>query len=126
MAGYKVVSDYTQNVSSNTNVQVFVRARPTQSGSDGAVLEEKFGIRANDPRRIEINQGRNGAEDRSHAFSFDKVFWTNSRQEDIFSVVCQHQVEACVNGYNSCAFAYGQTGSGKVTDETTDCQCLCL
>jgi len=47
------------------------------------------------------------------SFQFDKVFWTNAKQEDVFDISCRAQVDHVMNGYNSCCFAYGQTGSGK-------------
>ena len=113
---YKVVSDYTQGVAANTNVQVFVRARPPASGADTAALAENFGITAKDPKRIEVKRHSPGssAEGREHAFSFDQVFWTDCQQDELFRAACQHQVKHCIDGYNSCNFAYGQTGSGKV------------
>jgi hypothetical protein len=107
---YKIVADYTMGVSTNTNLQVFVRARPPAKGDDSKELASKFGISPSDPRRIELNNPTGG----DHAFSFDKVFWTNTTQEEMFSTVCQKQVDHCLRGYNSCSFAYGQTGSGKV------------
>ena len=111
---YKVVSDYTQNVSTNTNVQVFVRARPPGRGDvDGKALAERFGISSKDPKRIEVKNRTAVGGVGEHAFSFDRVFWTDTAQEEIFSTVCRDQVDHAMRGYNSCAFAYGQTGSGK-------------
>ncbi|CAM9832113.1 unnamed protein product, partial [Pylaiella littoralis] len=46
-------------------------------------------------------------------FSFDRVFWTECSQEEIFQAVAKPQVENILNGFNGCCFAYGQTGSGK-------------
>lgn len=109
-----VVSDYTKGISTNTNVQVFVRARPPAHQDDSKDLEALFGISARDPKRIEVKNRNTTGGVGEHAFNFDRVFWTQTRQEEIFASVCQQQVEHCVRGYNSCAFAYGQTGSGKV------------
>merc|ERR1719163_2168638 len=47
------------------------------------------------------------------AFQFDRVFGTESDQQEIFDTVSKPQVDHCLNGFNSCCFAYGQTGSGK-------------
>jgi hypothetical protein len=118
---YKVVSDYTQGVSSNTNVQVYVRARPPSaalSNLSPKELEEQFGISKRDPKRIEVKKAggtgdHGGGGDKEHAFSFDRVYWTDTAQEEIFNTVCKGHIEHCLKGYNSCAFAYGQTGSGK-------------
>ncbi|CAM9275507.1 unnamed protein product [Ectocarpus sp. 8 AP-2014] len=47
-------------------------------------------------------------------FSFDRVFWTECSQEEIFQqAVAKPQVENILGGFNGCCFAYGQTGSGK-------------
>ena len=65
-----------------------------------------------DPERTEDeNQQWGGVGE--HAFAFDTVFWTGSKQEEVFDVACRPQVEHVLQGYNACAFAYGQTGSGK-------------
>lgn len=45
-------------------------------------------------------------------FDFDKVFDTDSSQEQVFADVAPFVMSA-VDGYNVCVFAYGQTGSGK-------------
>ncbi|KAK7482767.1 hypothetical protein BaRGS_00025933 [Batillaria attramentaria] len=45
-------------------------------------------------------------------FSFDKVYTTESSQEEIFKDTCPI-ISSCVDGYNVCLMAYGQTGSGK-------------
>jgi len=108
---YKVVSDYTMGVSTNTNLQVFVRARPPAKGDDSKELAAQYGVSTAEPRRIELKNRTGTGGD--HAFSFDRVFWTGTSQEEIFSTVCQQQVDHCLRGYNSCSFAYGQTGSGK-------------
>eukprot|EP00614_Pseudopedinella_elastica_P021862 CAMPEP_0172638996 /NCGR_PEP_ID=MMETSP1068-20121228/216503_1 /TAXON_ID=35684 /ORGANISM="Pseudopedinella elastica, Strain CCMP716" /LENGTH=195 /DNA_ID=CAMNT_0013452013 /DNA_START=11 /DNA_END=594 /DNA_ORIENTATION=- len=120
MAGkYKVVSDYTQGLSTNTNVQVFVRARPPANVQNTKELEERFGISSRDPKRIQLTRHAKNQKhpddtrELENAFSFDRVFWCESKQEEIFNAMCKQQVDHCLGGYNSCAFAYGQTGSGK-------------
>jgi hypothetical protein len=107
---YKIVSDYTMGVSTNTNLQVFVRARPPAKGGDDQELAAKYGVAPSEPTRIELKNHGSGGD---HAFRFDRVFWTNTSQEEMFSTVCQKQVDHCLSGFNSCSFAYGQTGSGK-------------
>eukprot|EP01036_Dinobryon_divergens_P027569 gene27569-36366_t len=47
------------------------------------------------------------------SFQFDKVFWTDVKQEEVFDSACRVQVDRILDGYNCCCFAYGQTGSGK-------------
>ncbi|KAL2817491.1 P-loop containing nucleoside triphosphate hydrolase protein [Aspergillus cavernicola] len=49
----------------------------------------------------------------SGAFTFDRVFPMDSRQDDIFSFSIAPTVDDILNGYNGTVFAYGQTGAGK-------------
>lgn len=49
----------------------------------------------------------------SKEFLFDRVFDTESNQEDIFDVCAYNLVLGCFSGYNATILAYGQTGSGK-------------
>lgn len=46
-------------------------------------------------------------------FEFDKVFDTDTRQEDVFEEVVAPKVQDVLSGVNCTVFAYGQTGSGK-------------
>ena len=47
------------------------------------------------------------------AFTFDRVFDTDSRQSDVFDFSIRSTVDDILNGYNGTVFAYGQTGAGK-------------
>ncbi|KAL8948758.1 MAG: hypothetical protein Q9222_005083 [Ikaeria aurantiellina] len=47
------------------------------------------------------------------AFTFDRVFDTQSRQTDVFDFSIRSTVDDILNGYNGTVFAYGQTGAGK-------------
>lgn len=46
-------------------------------------------------------------------FQFDRVFGTDSTQEEVFEYTAKPFVAEIISGYNTCIFAYGQTGSGK-------------
>lgn len=46
-------------------------------------------------------------------FGFDRVFYDDSRQEEIFNVCARNLILGCFSGYNATILAYGQTGSGK-------------
>ncbi|CAO3592633.1 unnamed protein product [Absidia cylindrospora] len=46
-------------------------------------------------------------------FAFDKVFGSNTAQQEVFEYSIKSIVDDVVAGYNGTVFAYGQTGSGK-------------
>ncbi|RCH83326.1 hypothetical protein CU098_007812, partial [Rhizopus stolonifer] len=46
-------------------------------------------------------------------YAFDKVFGTNTPQQDVFEYSIKSIVDDVTAGYNGTVFAYGQTGSGK-------------
>ena len=46
-------------------------------------------------------------------FSYDSVYQTNCKQEDIYNESAFPLVESVLEGYNGTIFAYGQTGWGK-------------
>ncbi|KAI9300940.1 hypothetical protein BJ944DRAFT_243732 [Cunninghamella echinulata] len=47
------------------------------------------------------------------SFTFDYVFDTESKQEEVFTGVASNLVDRFVDGYNVTILAYGQTSSGK-------------
>jgi hypothetical protein len=53
------------------------------------------------------------ADRASHQFTFDRVFGTNSEQDEVWRYAGLPAVEAVVSGYNAAIIAYGQTGAGK-------------
>lgn len=46
-------------------------------------------------------------------FSFDKVFDTQSTQEEVYNYAASSVIESVIQGFNGTIFAYGQTSSGK-------------
>lgn len=46
-------------------------------------------------------------------FTFDYVYDTKSKQEEIFHTSVIPLIDGCFKGNNATIFAYGQTGSGK-------------
>jgi len=46
-------------------------------------------------------------------FAADRIFKTDSTQEEVFDEMARPMVEEVIKGYNATIFAYGQTGSGK-------------
>ena len=104
-----VTSDYT-NVTSNENVQVFVRMRPPEDGSSVPLtMFEEFDA-AKKKITIRDPNNRNYGE---VSFAFDQIFEPSSHQPTIFERVARPLVDRTLAGYNTCCFAYGQTGSGK-------------
>lgn len=108
---HKVVSDYT-NVVESASIKVYVRARPAENaGEPGSNFIE---TNPSDERFISIKDPDESRQKYGEVnFNFDKIFWTEVDQEEIFEVTCRSQVDHVMNGVNSCCFAYGQTGSGK-------------
>ena len=46
-------------------------------------------------------------------FSFDRIFDSDSTQEQLFDDAIEPIVSSVMDGYNGTVLAYGQTGSGK-------------
>ena len=100
----------------SSNIQVVARVRPCfDTTADYAdfqpnELDDK-GV------RIEVRPGVQLGwitKPKSHyEFSFNKLFWKNSKQDHIFDKVALPLIHHCIDGYNATLFAYGQTGSGK-------------
>jgi hypothetical protein len=100
---HKVVTNYTVVDSSGSNINVFVRARPLDDQSDPS---EIFQLDADDNRKLTIKDP--DASNRKYgevAFQFDRVFWTQANQNEIFDQTCKPLVEHVLSGYNSCCFA---------------------
>ncbi len=108
------MTDYSDvGLDLNSNVKVFVRLRPPEGGDVDADSEKLF---ERDPdgasRKITVRDPKNRHHG-EHAFAFDRVFWSDASQEELFDQVATPLIDHCFAGYNSCCFAYGQTGSGK-------------
>ncbi|MCJ1356993.1 MAG: Kinesin heavy chain [Icmadophila ericetorum] len=109
---------------------------PPRSGHDN-VAEENLNIqviieksdfvaRFRPPNKAEIASGGEtivqfdtedtctiNSKEATGAFTFDRVFDTQSRQSDVFDFSIRSTVDDILNGYNGTVFAYGQTGAGK-------------
>lgn len=99
------------------NIRVFCRVRPRTPSELGKAM---YVMNYVDECTIEVGKP-DGSDSMScsrklrgtrHEFSFDKVFSSLAKQEDIFEEL-SHLVQSALEGYNVCVFAYGQTGSGK-------------
>ncbi|KAL0979662.1 hypothetical protein UPYG_G00187930 [Umbra pygmaea] len=86
-------------------IRVFCRIRPmswaetTQGGSIVVELLDDYSVSVVTPRGL-------------REFQFDRVFRSDSSQEDVFQD-SNRLIQSAIDGYNVCIFAYGQTGSGK-------------
>ncbi|KAJ0393729.1 hypothetical protein P43SY_004930 [Pythium insidiosum] len=106
---HKVTTDYTRLLH-NSNVKVYVRARPCADGNDAP--EDMFERKREAPKNIVIKDTER-MQYGNHAFSFDNIYWTDTTQSTLFETTSKALVDYALKGINSCCFAYGQTGSGK-------------
>jgi hypothetical protein len=88
---HRVVSDYT-NVETSSNIKVFVRARPPEDG----VIEINFiDPKSDEKNRITIKDPDiNNKKYSEVVFQFDRIFWIETQQQEIFNIVCKPQVSA--------------------------------
>jgi len=96
-------------------VKVYVRIRPelsTDPAKNNIIvpLDEKT-VKIMPPDGVYGHRKSVSAMD-DKIYTFDKVFTSNSSQEDIYEYVADHVLET-IRGYNTTIFAYGATGSGK-------------
>ena len=103
-------------------IRVFARVRPCfdlPNDFPGVCIDELDSCKL----RFDLPQGAtsgNMTQAVQHTFTFDHIFWKDSRQEDIFDIVAEPLLNHTLEGYNSTLFAYGQTGSGKTFTITGD------
>ncbi|KAM0849666.1 hypothetical protein ACQ4PT_053590 [Festuca glaucescens] len=92
----------------NSNVTVCVRFRPLshkeRKGNDDKVCFKKL-----DSESFVFKDER----DEDVIFSFDKVFYDDSEQSDVYNFLAMPIVTDAVNGINGTIITYGQTGAGK-------------
>ena len=105
MDGHAVTADYT-DFKEIDNVKVFVRLRPTPVDLESGSFEKVSELGSDDRITLSANQ-------KSHAFKFDRVFNEETDQAMVHKVIGTKLVDKVLQGYNTCCFAYGQTGSGK-------------
>jgi hypothetical protein len=91
---HRVATEYTkvENHLSSSNVKVYVRARPPDNTDEITFMdttsEQKNRILIKDPNE---SSSKKYSE---VAFHFDRVFWIDTQQQEIFDVVCRPQVSA--------------------------------
>lgn len=100
---HKVVTEYTRVDEASSNVKVFVRARPLE---DNAQPSDFITVNPENDRQITIKDPSTSTKKYGEtSFQFDKIFWTDAPQSDIFELMCKSQVDHVLNGFNSCCFA---------------------
>ncbi|CAK3745884.1 Kinesin heavy chain [Lecanosticta acicola] len=93
-------------MSTANTIKVVARFRP-QNKVEQSVGSEQI-VEFNSPESCTIN-----SKEAAGAFTFDRVFPTNTPQQDVFDYSIRSTVDDVLAGYNGTVFAYGQTGSGK-------------
>ena len=96
------MADYTKVDSSSSNVSVYVRARPLDDKSE----ESDFISTNSDRTQLTLKDpDPNNRKYGEVNFQFDRIFWTDAAQEEVFNNMCKVQVDHTLDGYNSCSFA---------------------
>jgi len=89
---------HNQLVELKGNIRVFCRIRPHA---------RPIALPGNDGSSVRVL-----ADNKEHAFAFDRVFKPQMSQAAIFDEVSD-VVQSALDGYKVCLFSYGQTGAGK-------------
>ncbi|KAM0718748.1 hypothetical protein Q7P37_005819 [Cladosporium fusiforme] len=87
-------------------IKVVARFRPQNRIEREANSEQVVSFESQESLKV-------AQKDQSSAFTFDRVFPTNTAQHDVFDYSIRGTVDDVLSGYNGTVFAYGQTGSGK-------------
>lgn len=91
---------------SSTGIKVVARFRPQNRVELESGGQPIVNFEGDDSLTID-------SKDAQGAFTFDRVFDMQCRQQDIFDYSIRSTVDDILNGYNGTVFAYGQTGAGK-------------
>uniref|UniRef100_A0A4W4F2S5 Kinesin-like protein n=1 Tax=Electrophorus electricus TaxID=8005 RepID=A0A4W4F2S5_ELEEL len=90
------------DASAECNIKVLCRFRPLNQSE--IIRGDKF---------LPIFQGDDTVIIGGKSFVFDRVFPTNTTQEQVYNSCAKQIVKDVLDGYNGTIFAYGQTSSGK-------------
>ncbi|EMD00528.1 hypothetical protein BAUCODRAFT_28874 [Baudoinia panamericana UAMH 10762] len=93
-------------MSTANTIKVVARFRPQNKIEVAAGSEQVVDFTSDDSCTITSREN-------TGAFTFDRVFPTNTAQHDVFDYSIRSTVDDVLAGYNGTVFAYGQTGSGK-------------
>ncbi|KAM0058449.1 putative plus-end-directed kinesin ATPase [Helianthus debilis subsp. tardiflorus] len=87
------------------NIRVCARLRPANSKEDG----EALCFTRSDSQCFTLQDEK----DEQYMFSFDKVFYEDSEQADVYEFLARPIVTDAVKAINGTIITYGQTGAGK-------------
>lgn len=90
------------------NIKVVCRFRPLNSKELN--ISRDMCVTFKDDTEIVI---KSTVENNKYDFKFDKIFNTESTQEDVYTYTAKPLVDSVFEGFNGTIFAYGQTSSGK-------------
>ena len=106
-------------------MQVMVRVRPLAEGEGtrSAVTNDEHTCTLVRARRVllvfcarpltRMHASQAITNSFTKAFTFDRIFGTESTQAQVFDSVGRQVVDGVLHGFSGTIFAYGQTGSGK-------------
>jgi kinesin family protein 5 len=98
------------------NVRVCCRFRPfnarelRESGGEAVINTEDQSL---NNTLVQLKKSAlDKADTDTGKFSYDRVFWPNISQADVYTHAAKPLVQSIMDGFNTTIFAYGQTGSG--------------
>ncbi|OCF35334.1 kinesin [Kwoniella heveanensis BCC8398] len=97
---------------SGNNIKVVCRFRPMNRMETESKSETCVDI-SSDYTTVQLKNSTSLAGPEKDGFTFDRVFDTSTRQDEIFDWGVKGIVEDVMTGFNGTLFCYGQTGSGK-------------
>ncbi|KIR37533.1 kinesin [Cryptococcus deuterogattii 99/473] len=97
---------------SGNNIKVVCRFRPMNRMEIESKSEQCVDI-TEDHTAVQLRNKASLAGPEKDGFTFDRVFDTTTRQDEIFDWGVKGIVEDVMTGFNGTLFCYGQTGSGK-------------
>ena len=97
--------------STATNIEVHVRIRPPNK-AEALINSRILLIPTNNKITVDIPEKGDKASSKKE-FYFDKIYSSDSTQEEVYLKAVKPNLLKALEGYNLCLLAYGQTGSGK-------------
>ncbi|KAI8972471.1 kinesin motor domain-containing protein [Pilobolus umbonatus] len=95
------------SIERKTNIQVYLRCKGGVDHHDNHTIRPRIEpVESSPTTSILLSQTNN-------TYNFDRVFYDNVKQEDIYNEVAKPMLNDVLNGLSCTIFAYGQTGTGK-------------